>query len=340
VSKCDLRIVLDREDGCYEIGELVRGVVQVQVNEPCKCKKLTLTQRWKTHGRGNRTAGPKDEDVLFAGTFEPGQHEYPFEFPAPAGPLSYHGHYLNVDWYLTARADIPWAIDPKAETELLVIRGDYDGAVDFGLGPDSPPEKLATGKASGGLIAVGCFGLVFALMGTAALVTMLMAPAGSRPPLPVMIIPCVFIAVGLGIMFFGIRNVLAERKLGGVDVTLSNYHPAAGEAVTCTLTFRPKTTVKLNAISACLKGEEVVVRGSGSNRSTYRHGIFEQRETMIERKQASVGRAITLETTFVLPEDAPPTFRASDNSLVWQVSVAIDIPGWPDWSKDYAIFVS
>jgi hypothetical protein len=339
VSKCDVRIVLDREDGCYEIGETVGGVVQVKVNESCSCKKLTLTRRWKTHGRGNRKSGEKAVMELFSGTLTPGQHQYPFEFPAPVGPLSYHGHYLNVDWYLKAQVDIPWAIDPKAETEFLLTRGDYEGDIDFGQGPDKKPDQVVSGKATGQL-GLSCFGLIFALLGAGAMASMIMAPAGSTPPIPVMIVPCVFILIGLGVIFLGLRNILAERKLGGVDVQLSNYHPVAGEELTCTLTFKPQATVKLNAISAELKGEEVVVRGSGSNRTTYRHGLYEHKETMIERKQASVGREITLETTFLVPEDAAPSFRTRDNALNWEVSVEIDIPGWPDWSKEFPIFVT
>jgi hypothetical protein len=339
MSKCDLRIVLEREDGLYAIGETVRGVVQLRVNESCNCKKLTLTRQWRTHGRGNRAKGPKHEDVLFSGTLQPGEHQYPFEFSAPPGPLTYRGNYLNVDWYVKARVDLPWAIDPKAETEFLLMRGDYDGAVDWGEGPEAKIEEAAKSRASGQL-ALGCFGMIFVLMGAAALVSMIMATGAKKPPLPVYIVPCIFILAGLGVAYLEIRNILAERKLGGVDVTLSNPNPAAGEEVTCTLTFRPQSTVKLNSITATIEGSEVVVRGSGSNRTTHRHCIFEEEQTLIERKQASAGRDIVLHATFVLPEDAPPTFRAPDNTLVWQISVAIDIPSWPDWSKEFPFLVS
>ncbi|MCP4500914.1 MAG: hypothetical protein GY822_13215 [Deltaproteobacteria bacterium] len=40
------------------------------------------------------------------------------------GPLTYRGELLNVDWFLKARADIPWALDPKAELVFVVQRAE------------------------------------------------------------------------------------------------------------------------------------------------------------------------------------------------------------------------
>ena len=108
MSKCDLRIELDG-GRTYHPGDTVRGEVVVEVNARCECESLTLTREWRTHGRGNRDTGGEESTVIYRGTWYPGEtHRYPFETTLPAdGPLSYRGHYRNVDWYLSARADVP-----------------------------------------------------------------------------------------------------------------------------------------------------------------------------------------------------------------------------------------
>ena len=49
------------------------------------------------------------------------QYEFPFEFEAATKPWTYRGHHLNIDHYVEARVDIAWAIDPKFETEFIVL---------------------------------------------------------------------------------------------------------------------------------------------------------------------------------------------------------------------------
>src|SRR4051812_37999520 len=116
MSTCELRIDLDRPDPVYSPGEPIRGRVEVRAEADCRCRRLTLTREWRTHGRGNRAAGGRLELGLFEGAWRPGEVAvYPFELDAPSGPFTYHGHYLNVDWYLRARADVPSAPDPVAE---------------------------------------------------------------------------------------------------------------------------------------------------------------------------------------------------------------------------------
>lgn len=124
MSKCDLTIVLDRENRRYAGGDRITGVLRVQVNAACTCKALSISLGWRTHGKGNRDIGTPADLVLFEGEWQPGKtHEYDFEFLVPDGPATYHGRVLNLDWYLNARADIPWAIDPKAEEEVLLVPG-------------------------------------------------------------------------------------------------------------------------------------------------------------------------------------------------------------------------
>ena len=125
MAKCDLAIEFERSDRRYRPGETVSGKVTVQVNAKVQCNGLTVKRLWHTHGKGNYAEGSDSvEEVVFSGEWWPGEtHAYPFAFEVPAAPVSYHGEVLNVDHYVAARADIPWAIDPKAEEDFLLLAG-------------------------------------------------------------------------------------------------------------------------------------------------------------------------------------------------------------------------
>ena len=118
--------MLDASHGSrsYVGGEVVRGEVVVRVEKETTCKSLMIEVGWSTHGRGNRASDDVFEENLFIGSWQPGEYRYPFEATLPHGPYTYHGHYLNVDWYAEARADVPWAFDPKDEVDFELIPSD------------------------------------------------------------------------------------------------------------------------------------------------------------------------------------------------------------------------
>src|SRR5690554_6767376 len=145
MAKCAINIELESSSARYTPGQVIRGVVTVAVDSDVKCNGLSVDLVWRTHGRGNRCSQIATGLILFEGQWTAGQEiSYPFELTLPNGPMSYHGHYLNVDWYVLARADIPWAIDPKAEQEILLEPGaqfepmTYIGVVD---GADDISDK-------------------------------------------------------------------------------------------------------------------------------------------------------------------------------------------------------
>ena len=119
-----MEIVLEDEDRTYCGGDVVRGEVVVQVEKATTCKSLKVSVGWSTHGRGNRASADVMASDLFAGDWTPGEYRYAFEATLPHGPYTYNGHYLNVGWYVEARADVPWALDPKDEVEIELIPSD------------------------------------------------------------------------------------------------------------------------------------------------------------------------------------------------------------------------
>lgn len=337
MSKCDLRVVLDRPEADFKVGDEISGRVEVSVNANCTCNGLTITQRWRTHGRGNTSRGQGETQTLFTGDWYPGEaNSYPFSFKAPRGPVTYHGHYLNVDWYLEAQADIPWALDPKAETEFLLELGETDPR---DLEQLTSPITQAQ-KAGGAFFCVGLFLLPFILMGGGAFATGVYRLSTGEPEGAFfMLWGSIFGGVPLLMLGLLLRNTVAQRKLGPVEVRLEPNNAQPGDTVKASIYFQPRGDLELNKITATFKGQEVCVSGSGTNKTTHRHELFSEEQELSGpcRLQRMEDASFRLELT--VPEDAPPSFTSPSNDLVWAWSVHIDIPRWPDWTQDVPLVV-
>ncbi|MEM7168215.1 MAG: hypothetical protein AAF581_22400 [Planctomycetota bacterium] len=341
MSKCDLRVVLDGKQTRHSAGAMVRGVVLVEVNAECQCNGLTVAPQWRTHGRGNRTnGGPKPDGVLFAGTWAPGSYEYPFELRLPNGPITYHGHYLNVDWVIHARADIPWAIDPKGGTEIVLERGNYDGRLAPGdlTSVDSVRESRSRSDWSGCAL---LFVVPFLLIGLGTIwngiVTLI---NGQMMGLALLAFGVVFAAAALIFASITLRAKVAERRLGPVEVVLDPTLTRPGQNVRCTVRFTPQADIEVAGVTARLTGRERVVSGSGTDRTTYTHEIHSATEQLLGQDHIFAGNAVELSADLAIPEDAAPTFVASSNRLEWVVTVHIDLPRWLDWSRTDKVIVS
>lgn len=338
MAKCELNVVLDRPDATYAAFEPIKGRVEVLVDGDCRCDGLTLTAQWFTHGRGNEARGDGEKVELFKGEWKAGELlQYPFELHGLDGPLTYHGHELNVDWRLVAAADIPWALDPKGEREVVLVRGDAKpDRVNQLIASEGRPTQATRLAPACGVI----FGLVFALPGLfvmgAAVVAIANGELGAVFGLP---FGGIFAAVGVFIAFMSMRNSIASRRLGKVDLGLAPGTVRGGEVVRVHLGFRPPKDVTINAIQATLVGLEEVVRGSGTNKKTYKHELHREQVTLMEKKHLHRLEDVGLDAALTLPKDAPPSFNASSNELKWSVTVDIDVEGWPDWSLEEPLIV-
>ncbi|MCA9571581.1 MAG: hypothetical protein KC656_27270, partial [Myxococcales bacterium] len=101
----------------------------------------------------------------------------------------------------------------------------------------------------------------------------------------------------------------------------------------------PKRALKLNSLKLALVGQEVVVRGSGTDRTTYRHKVHEEALELDPGRQLKAGEHEVFACSLTLPDDAGPSFAASDNALRWEVALQFDIPRWPDWIKSWQLAV-
>jgi hypothetical protein len=318
MSKCDVDIVLDRTGRTFRPGEEVTGTVRVRVNRDVKCKGVLLEHFWQTHGRGNKASGTKATVVLYRGSLQAGENlALPFSIAAPNGPPTYHGHYLNVDHYLNARVDIPWAIDPKQKEEYILLpgAGPWGNLPKSVLGRDEALKGLSkAGVPIGiGLLVVGLF----------------------------ILFPCgiVLIPAGLIVLFLALRRSMAEKKVGSVKVNLGRLQVSPSGDVPLQIEFTPRQTSKLNRITAKLKGEEKCVSGSGTSKTTHTHKLHERTVVLMPEGNVTAGRTIQLEANVSIPDGGAFTFSASDNEVNWSLEVRLDIPLWPDWTTKRTVIV-
>jgi hypothetical protein len=333
MSKCDLEVVLEKADRTFRAGERVRGRVRVTPHGDVECRGLKVTGGWRTHGRGNRDNAPSPFTQTFpVDRFRAGQpQEYPFEFPAPAGPASYHGHLVNVDHYVSAEIDVPWATDPRAEVEVLIPGGD---AEPYDFGPKfttqrrlNSPHAIVPAKKTGCL--GGLIGLVIALAGLGVFFFH-----------PVWTFAAAILAVVGIVAFATAKRRVAESRLGTPLVQVQPNPARAGEAVAVTVSFEPPVDVALAGGRIALTAFERAVSGSGTNRTTHTHQIHVwQKELSLGSRRVSARQPVVFQETIAVPADAAPTFMAEDNDVTWAIHVKIALEGWPDWEQEVPLAV-
>jgi hypothetical protein len=325
MSSCDLSISLDQGDRSYGPGDRVSGSVQVEVSDKVSKQELRVTLGWHTHGRGNVAKEEVARSVLHEGSLEAGtRRSYPFEFTLPKeGPWTYHGHNLNVDWQVEARSDVSWARDPVAREEILVIPGEVSPRVTEGIqgGEEAGMKQLDPQKTRRAMLAVG---LVVFVGGIAAVFLM------------DSLFPGIASVFGLLIAAGPIWHSIATRRTGDVRFELGELTP--DDEIQCSVQFAPKSGAQINSVRARLLVQEVVTRGSGTNRHTYRHDLHEHAADMLASGRGAHG--YTHSARLSIPQPVPWSFFAEDNALMWMIEVRIDVAGWPDWKSQFPISIA
>ncbi|MCP4379655.1 MAG: hypothetical protein GY794_26240, partial [bacterium] len=310
MSKCDIVIEFDRADRTYYTGGIISGTVYITPQANTKCNGIRIELGWATHGRGNKDTETLDSIDHDGMQFVAGKTmACKFRFGAPSAPLTYHGHHLDINHYLAIRLDVPWAIDPKAREQYILLPGDTC---------ESPDETYGIRKIRDTKNANGC---VLAVVMIIAIVSLFI---GFFP----VIIGAWILAMVLGFKVF--RNSIAASQLGEVAFTLARRRATPGERLPVSVEFSPTRQISINQISAVLKGVEKVSSGSGKNRKTHTETICEQHCILCEATQLSIGKQV-LSSEILIPQTNAWTFHAKNNKLIWTVTLRVDIPNWPDW---------
>ena len=383
MAKCDLFIELDQSNEVFHPGDTISGHVVVETDSDVRCDGLDVVLNWRTHGRGTVATGTVNTLRLFSGEWTGATTlRYAFQFTVPDGPVTYHGHYLNVAWFVNAQADIPWKFDPKAEVEFTLASGtephqqaNWESQFADGYQPDladaiaeaqaatgagsasmsaggggNPIHDLRarmSGNPSGKAMGVGCLViggiLLLAFVGAFgmwALDGVNKARSGNwGDAIPGLVVAAVMTLVILGLLWSIISSRMLKSRFGTIDHQVEPDRVKPGESVTVRVSFTPEKDTVINQAVVQLVGIEEVVSGSGTNRTTRRHGVHDEEIELSPERRLMARQPVILETELRIPDTAPPTFKASRNELKWKLQTQMDVARFPDWGATRTIVV-
>lgn len=312
MSACHIDIKFLRPRREYRSGETIQGLVSLQVEKKLRCRSIQLSGYWKTHGRGNTARENYFQQTLRTGDFDgPGNFEFPFEFTPPPAPLTYHGRYINIDHYVAVRADLPWARDQKCEEEFFLRVGE--------LTSETGLEEITLEQKNGCLVIAGLItaAAIFLISGY------LCMTIGSLWFLLGMI-PATAVA------FLSLRSRLAEQRLGEVKWgTLNTCFP--NEVMPSLLQIGPIGNIRIQNITAKVRGVESAVSGSGTDRTTHLHVLHESSQVICENPTTRRGEVLEFPVPLMFPDSKAWSLELPDNQIKWFVSLTIRLSGWPDW---------
>ena len=250
MSKCDITIEFDRSDATYHGGDTVSGTARVVVNKNLTSRGIKLSHFWKTHGRGNTNTGEVQEEILAqdAQLVAGETFSFPFSFESDKEPITYRGTYINIDHYVKIQVDVPWARDPKLESEYILLPG------------ENPRAAKDLEQYSVEIDGSTAWWLWFFII-----------------PLLVVFGP---ILLPMHI-YAKLTDKAIAKRLGDVELETTKQTHAPGGTWKTHLRFTPKRDVRINGIRARLKVHEVAVSGSGTNTTTHTHTLHTGRGPIV-----------------------------------------------------------
>ena len=339
MSERTVWIEFDDDRRLFEPGDKIVGTVYVQVDRAQDSARVSLSRKWRTSGRPGSRSGGSDEILLFEGKWDSeGTYEYPFIFHVPPGPYTYHGHLVNVDWFLCAEVDFDSAESVSSEEKFVVeaagderefIVGDTSGASDDRSDQLTGPQRVLWGLGSLLLTLVGLWLLypnVAALPG-ASWATML-AAAG-----------CLGLAGWSAKRLYTLTKDDDDPRV--LAPTPDDYQVEPGDYVSFVVELQPNFKTSPKGIIALLKGYEHIMFDDGESTHADVHRFYEEAIPIEATDEGELqnGHRSSYRVSFRMPADAPYSFYCPNASVTWAIEVHVDVGSWPDWRKDFPIVV-
>lgn len=146
-----------------------------------------------------------------------------------------------------------------------------------------------------------------------------------------------FVAVGIALVVFLVRQLMATTGVGPTTVEISDHPLLPGKQYE--LLVSQSGRLRVNSLCVSLVCNE---------QATYRQGTDTRRETRLvhrreiyRREGFEVGRGLPFEARCALtaPEAAMHSFKADHNEIQWQVVVAGNAAGWGDFQRSFPVIL-
>lgn len=252
----------------------------------------------------------------------------PFAIELPLEPVTLQGRVVGVCWLLRAELDVPWALDPTAEIELMVHAAPRLGEAVAEVPAPSPASRVGSGVAP----PRDPSPIRFAPYVLLALVTVFVvlqvqrgeldrpAPLGSLQLL--LVAPFVaYLAWRLGGR--SLLNHYAARALGEPQGRLSVETLARGEKVGVTLILTPPASIEIERATATLICTETAHAGAGRDRRTQEEVVEVDTAILTDATTVTAGAPRRFESTLRVPQGTVPSFEVPNSYIRWEVLVVV-----------------
>lgn len=320
MGQCKVAVELDRLQhggGPIPCGELVRGVVVVEVDEEVEAQCVTIELVWTVRGKGNPVTQPCARETLPGVRLVPGTPaRMPFEIRVPMdAPASYRGQLFELGWLVRVRVDLPWTLDVPTDLELAVVPGTRT-RIHRDQRPTIAPniERNATGLFLLLLLPMAAFGSL--IVGLA---------FNDRGPVAFLwgFVLCLGGPLGFYLLMKRLLQTTSSARVAAT-LALIPERVAPGGEVEVRLVGPESLIAQVASASCLLLCEEAAELREDKRNFKFRHTLH---EAEIPLSTPTPGAAAYLGCLARLPENAAPTLVVPSNRVQWRAVVRADIGG-------------
>lgn len=141
-----------------------------------------------------------------------------------------------------------------------------------------------------------------------------------------------FVALGAYLAVATVRKILGRMRLPRVEVSAEPAY-LGDELAIHVDQMGPARITRYRVGVRC---EEIVKYTVGTDTRTEKHEVWDV--TLFDEPGTNVrfGEHWTHDLRVLLPAEAPASFHAQNNQLLWLVTVHAEIAGWPDYDEGFA----
>lgn len=122
--RVEMALVADK----YQLHDTIKGIFTIEPEQSLKCRRILVQligiESSEAHGHKDRYVHQGEPLDLGAPGTVTGTYSQEFSLPAETtAPLTATGKQFSIDWFVQVQLDVPWAIDPKIRTPIVLLSG-------------------------------------------------------------------------------------------------------------------------------------------------------------------------------------------------------------------------
>ena len=314
MQNCSVKLHPVNQNGTkrFEAADTVDLVISLSVNKYIKCERISVRTFWRTHGRGNIDHGENADCFISGQDFEPGEYQFKKSFEIFSGPATFHGYFINLDWFaevtihgedsIILKKEQTFLVDEKRKSDPFPItRQVFDGLPNVAV-------EMQLFKSREFVLGVFFF-----------FTTSVVAISNFSN---FALLPGVFFSIF--ILLF-LRNRPCENPFKYFVFDISSSTVNAGQNLDVGISFHPKISVPIQNAVLILVGYEIVRNRNATleKRESFRH------EFEFCGPTQSVSNALNrTQKTITIPANLPVSLDVVHNELRWELGVLVRTVGF------------